>query len=44
MKLCYPTTYYPYYKESYLSIEDSKDIVMIVVDDLFANGEMFREK
>ena len=43
MKLCYPTTYYPYYKESFLSLEYYKEIVMIVVDDLFAIGEMFRE-
>ena len=43
MKLCYPTTYYPYYKESFLSLEYLKEIVMIVVDDLFAIGEMFRE-
>ena len=40
MKLCYPTTYYSYYKESFLGLEYLKEIVIIVVDDLFAIGEM----
>ena len=39
-KLCYPTTYYPYHKESFLGLEYLKEIVIIVVDDLFAIGEM----
>ena len=40
MKLCYPTTYYPYYKGGFLVLEILKEIVIILVDDLFAIGEM----
>ena len=43
MKLCYPTIYYTYYKESLLSLEYLKEIVVIVVDDLFAIGELFQD-